>query len=91
VSPELRRIASRVVWWEPPEDVVAREDEFLCRVMALGDWPDVNYVEATYGQARLRAALRAAPPGVVDARSWHYWHRRLGLGEAGALPERRFA
>jgi len=38
VSPELRRIASRVVWWETPEYVVARGDDFLCRVMALGDW-----------------------------------------------------
>lgn len=90
MSPELRRIASRVVWWETPEYVVAREDDFLCRVMALGDWSDVNYVEATYGQARLRAALRVAPPGILDARSWHYWHRRLGLGKAAALPVRRF-
>jgi len=90
VSPELRRIASRVVWWETPEQVVAREDNFLCRVMALGDLSDVNYVERTYGQARLRDALRVAPPGIFDPRSWYYWHRRLGLGEAGALPARRF-
>jgi len=79
-----------VVWWESPEFALAREDDFLCRVMALGDWADVNYVEATYGAARLRTALRAAPPGVFDPRSWHYWHRRLDLGAAGRLPERRF-
>ena len=89
MSPELRRIASRVVWWETPEHVLAREDDFLCRVMALGDLSDVNYVEATYGQSRLRDALRGAAPGIFDARSWHYWHRRLGLGEASALPARR--
>lgn len=91
MSPELRRIASRVVWWETPERVLAREDDFLCRAMALGDLADVNYVEATYGTDRLRHALRAAPPGVLDARSWHYWHHRLGLGAAGPLPSRHLA
>lgn len=90
MTPELHRIASRVVWWKPPESVVAREDDFLCRVMALGDWADVNVVQAAYGQTRLRAALHVAPPGVFDLRSWHYWHRRLGLGDAPPLPERRF-
>ena len=90
MSPELRRIASRVVWWETPEQVVVREDHFLCRVMALGDLSDVNYVEATYGQARLRIALGAAAPGVFDPRSWHYWHHRLGCCEVADLPVRRF-
>jgi len=90
VSPELRRIASRVVWWETPEHVLVREDDFLCRVMALGDLSDVNYVEATFGQARLRLALGAAAPGDFDPCSGHYWHHRLGLGEVADLPVRRF-
>lgn len=89
MSSELRRIASRVVWWEPPDQVLSREDAFLCRVMALGDLADVNYVQATFGTARLAHALRAAAPGVLDPRSWHYWHHRLGLGAAGPLPSRQ--
>jgi len=89
MSPELLRIASRVVWWDTPERVLAREEDFLCRVMALGDLADVNYIEATYGPDRLRRALRMAAPGVLDPRSWHYWHHRLGLGAAGPLPSRR--
>ena len=90
MSPELRRIASRVVWWDTPDRVLAREDDFLCRVMALGDLADVNYVSATYGDERLRAALTTASPGILDPRSWHYWHHRLGLGAAGPLPVRQF-
>lgn len=86
----LLRIARRVVWWEPPEHVLTREDDFLCRVMARGTLEDVNYVEAAFGRDRLRRALTSAPPGVIDPRSWHYWHARLGLGPAGPLPERRF-
>ena len=89
MSPELLRIASRVVWWNPPERVLLHVDTFLCRVMALGDLVDVNFIEDTYGPGRLRAALQSAPPGIFDSRSWHYWHHRLGLGAAGPLPVRR--
>ncbi len=89
MTPELQRIASRVVWWETPDRVLAREDDFLCRVMALADLADANYVSATYGPDRLRHALQTAPPGILDPRSWHYWHHRLGLGSAGPLPTRR--
>lgn len=88
VVDRLRDIASRVVWWHPPERVLAREDDFLCRVMALGNLDDANYIESTYGIDRLRQALKVAPPGVIDPRSWHYWHHRLGLGDAGPLPAR---
>lgn len=49
MSPELHRIASRVVWWDTPDRVLSREDDLLCRVMALGDLADVNPIEATYG------------------------------------------
>jgi hypothetical protein len=79
------------VWWKTPEDVVAREEDFLCRVMTLGTWDDARTIEDIYGRARLRAALAHAPPGVFDARSWHYWHHRLGAGSVGDLPIRRLA
>lgn len=91
MNPEIRRIASRVVWWEPPEVVVTREDDFICRAMALGSWEDVNSIDRLYGTRRLRAALGHASPGIFDARSWHYWHHRLGLGPAGPLPTRACA
>ncbi len=90
MTPELRRIASRVVWWDTPDHVVSRLDDFLCRVMALANFGDATYVETMYGTDRLRTALLSAPAGVLDARSWHYWHHRLGLGDAGPLPTRQF-
>ncbi len=86
----LLRIAKRVVWWEHPETTLGREGAFLCRVMALGTLDDVNIVESIYGVERLRRALEAAAPGILDARSWHYWHHRLGLGCPGPLPTRAF-
>lgn len=87
---ELRTLATRVVWWKSPDEVLANETDFLCRVMARGTLPEVNRVEALFGAERLRAALSAAPPGVLDPRSWHYWHHRLGLGPAGPLAARTF-
>lgn len=90
MTPQLRRIASRVVWWDTPEQVVSRLDDFLCRVMALANLADANYIEWLYGADRLRQAILSAPAGVLDARSWHYWHHRLGLGVPGPLPIRRF-
>jgi len=86
----LRHIASRVVWWDTPDHVLAREDNFLCRVMALATLEDARYIENAYGADRLRQALSVAPPGVLDRRSWHYWHHRLGLGVPGPLPTRTF-
>ncbi len=83
-------MASRVVWWDTPERAVERLDDFLARVMTLGTLDDVNAVEAIYGIARLRTAVLQASPGIFDVRSWHYWHHRLGLGDAGPLPVRRF-
>ena len=90
VAEELRQMARRVVWWKSPEEVLANEADFLCRVMALGTLHDVNRLEALFGAPRLREALTQASPGVLDVRSWHYWHRRLGLGPAGPLPTRTF-
>ena len=58
MSVDLLRIASRVVWWDLPEHVAAREDDFLCRVMALGNLQDARAVEEHFGRERMAQALR---------------------------------
>ena len=88
---DLTHIARRVKWWQPPDETLADETDFLCRVMAMASLDDARTVLAVFGPHRLSAALRGAPPGVLDARSWHYWHLRLGLGPAGPMPSRRLA
>ena len=87
----LLEIARRVKWFDAPEQTLAHEADFLCRVMAFATFEDAVVVEHTYGRGQMIAALRSAAPGVIDARSWAYWHLRLGLGRAGAMPRRRFA
>jgi len=65
VSPELRALAERYVWWESPEVALARPDRLLCQVMQLGTWEDVAYARRHFGDEAFRQALRRAPPGIL--------------------------
>lgn len=59
--------------------------------MVFGTWADVCSVLAKYGEDSFRGALRSAPPGLFDNRSWHYWHLRLKLLPVPDLPTRAIA
>lgn len=90
VTDELRLLATRVVGWKAPAEMLANETDVRCRVMARGTLQDINRIEDLFGATRLREAPSQAPPGVMDIRSWHSCHNRLGLGPAGPLPTRIF-
>jgi hypothetical protein len=85
----LQHIARTYVWWKPPVEALADEKHFLAQVMNLGTWEDEMYILETFGEDRLRAVLRDAPPGLFSPRSWHFWHYRLGLEEVPPLPKRK--
>ncbi len=87
-DPQLENIAREVVWWEPPEVTLSDQDDFLCRVMVLGAWEDVQHVERVFGEDALREALNHSKAGVFDPASWHYWHYRLGIEPVPELPKR---
>jgi len=84
----LRAIAARVCWWQGAGETLEERPLFLCRVMALGTWEDVCFCLDRFGKDAFRAALRSAPPGLMDRRSWHYWHHRLGVLPVPAEPIR---
>jgi hypothetical protein len=84
----LQTIASRVCWWQPAVETLADTPLFLCRVMTFGTWEDAVLCLGRFGEEAFRSALRSAPPGLLDARSWHYWHYRLGMLPVPALPVR---
>ncbi|WP_437325790.1 hypothetical protein [Sorangium sp. So ce381] len=83
----LHEIAARYVWWQPPEVTLARRHHFLCQVMALGTEEDVTTVRRTMGDPALLDALEHAPPGVMDPKSWNFWHLFFGR-RPPPLPER---
>lgn len=80
-------VARRVVWFEPPEKVLANKSFFLCHVMMFGTLEDVLFVEKTYSRDDFRNALLSAPFGLFerDPRSKAYWQAML---DVASLPQR---
>ena len=71
---DLRDIAAKYVWWQPPDVTLARPRHFLCQVMTLGTAEDVREVRGALGDAAFVDALDHAPAGVMDPKSWNFWH-----------------
>ncbi len=88
VDSALEQLARRYVWWQPADVTLAHRSHFLCQVMQLGTEDDVRLVRDRFGDDALRAALRDASPGVLDARSWNFWHLFLFGRPPPPLPER---
>jgi hypothetical protein len=84
---DLRAIAARYVWWQPPDVALARPRHFLCQLMTLGTDEDVRAVRGALGDAAFVDALEHAPPGVMDAKSWSFWHLFYGR-QPPAMPVR---
>ena len=90
----LERLAAKYVWWKTPAEAIARPERIAAQVMDIGDYDDVQSLVHEAGLGYLRDVLTHAEAGQFNARSWTYWHYRLGLSDPGkvpALPERRIA
>jgi len=72
-------VGSQIRLWEEPEAATRRPTLLLCQLMQLGTWEDVKQARRFFGDAAFKQALESAPPGVLDAKSWHYWHLFFGL------------
>ena len=86
---ELPALARRIVWWKSPDDALGDQTRFLAQLMTFGTWDDWLIGLRHWSEDDFRAALVNAPSGVLAARSWAYWHRRLGLESIPPLPIRR--
>jgi hypothetical protein len=74
-DPRLAELAARYVWWQPPA-VTCREPLPLpWSVLNLGTAEDYLAVRDRFGEAALIDALRRAPPGALDERSWVFSRR----------------
>ena len=61
----------------------------LWSVLKTGTADDYLAVRDRFGEPALIDALRRAPPGAIDDRSWQFWHRQFGLPDTPP-PRRRF-
>lgn len=88
VASLLDQLARRYVWWQPADVTLARRSHFLCQVMQLGTNEDLEALRELFGDDAFRQALREAPPGILDARSWGFWHLFFFRRPPPPLPER---
>ncbi|HEX4451864.1 MAG TPA: hypothetical protein VH143_13395 [Kofleriaceae bacterium] len=85
---DLEELARRYVWWKPPAESAANLGHLLCQVMQLGTQEDIAAARALVGDDAFRTALRAATPGLLDERSWNFWHRFWFHEAPPVMPER---
>lgn len=82
----LRRFAAKYIWWKSPDEALRRPRRVVAQVMNLGDFDDARELAGVLGDDALREAIRDAEAGEFTARSWTYWHYRLGLAEPEKVP-----
>ena len=74
VTDDLVEIARRIVWFEPPETALGDPVRFLAYAMARATAEDMATIRQYVSDRDFIAALDAAPPGIIDPRSWSYWN-----------------
>jgi hypothetical protein len=82
----LRGLSRKYIWWATPEEMLETPDRVAVQVMNMGTFRDVQQLAEALGEDVLREMLIHARAGQFAVRSWHYWHYRLGLAAAGAVP-----
>ena len=82
----LTELARRYIWWLTPEEAMDYPARVVAQIMNIGIFQDAARLVEAVGEDGLRAVLRQAEAGQFNARSWHYWHYRLGLAEPGQVP-----
>jgi len=91
----LKPYARKYIWWKTPDEAVTMRERVIAQVMEIGDFLDVLSLAKQVGDEVLREVLKHAEAGWFSARSWTYWHYRLGLADnedqIPALPVRKFA
>ncbi len=87
---DLLALARRHLWWRAPAAALADRPRLIAQVMESGTWEEAEALLAAWGSESFRAVLAAPPPGVLSAKSWHFWHLRLhGAPPSTPLPPGR--
>lgn len=61
---------------------------FMAYAFRYATHQDMQTLRTKLNDDDLRTALAEAPPGIIDPRSWSYWHAVLGTFPAPLLPIR---
>jgi hypothetical protein len=89
LTAETAALARRLIWFEAPAEALADPVRLLAYAFEAATVEDMAILRRYVTDDDLRAALNAAPPGIIRPRSWTYWHARFGQTPAPPLPRRR--
>lgn len=84
----FEKVAKRVIWFEPPEQSLRDPVRFVAYAMSYATFEDMQRIREHVTDDELREVLASAPPGIIDPRSWAYWHVVLGQYPAPPMPAR---
>lgn len=90
VTPETAEVARRIIWFEEPEKALADPIRFMAYAMTYARHEDMGVIRRYVSDDDIRQALDAAPPGIVDPRSWAYWNLKMGRFPPPPMPKRMF-
>ena len=85
----MQEIARRIIWFEPPERALANPIRFMAYAMTYATHSDMSVLRQYVSDEDFQEALAHAPPGIIDPRSWAYWHLKMGHYPPPPLPKRR--
>jgi hypothetical protein len=89
VTPELRKVAERVVWFQNADEALRYPYRFLAYLMTYGTLEEVLVARKYFSDEDFEAALQDPPPGIFDIRSWSYWNGVYGRHPIPPLPKRK--
>jgi len=90
VTPGTVEVARRIIWFEEPEKALAEPVRFMAYAMTYARHVDMRVIRQYVSDEEIRQALDAAPPGIIDPRSWAYWNLRMGRFPPPPLHTRTF-
>ena len=85
---ELRVLAKRILWFEPPEESLRYRSRFLAYLMTYGTQKDIEVARRYFDDSDFRAALEDPAPGIFDSASWERWNIRYRRVPVPPLPTR---
>lgn len=90
VTPQTLQAARRIIWFEEPEKALADPVRFMAYAMTYARHEDMRVIRRYVTDDEIRQALDAAPPGIIDPRSWAYWNLKVGRFPPPPLRKRTF-
>jgi len=77
-----------VIWFEEPEESLQDPIRFVTYAMAYAVHEDMKIIRQHVTDDEMCEVLEHAPPGIIDGRSWAYWHVKLDRIPIPDLPAR---